>query len=90
MRLIAFVLMLSLAGPAIAAAQSTDRKMPRVYWPSIVIMRALVPADALGGYGAFNLTVTRPGDPSWWWGGGVPERTSLSAPRKARSHTTRR
>lgn len=67
MRLIACVLMLSLAGPAIAAAQAADRKMPRVYWPSIVIMRALVPADALAGYGAFNLTVTRPGDPSWWW-----------------------
>ena len=73
MRLIACVLMLTLAGPTIAAAESTDRKMPRVYWPSIVIMRALVPADALGGYGAFNLTVMRPGDPSWWWGAGEHE-----------------
>ncbi len=58
MRLVACFWMLLLVGSSVAVA--ADRKAGDVIFATdLVAMRALVPADEIGGYEAFHLTVTR-------------------------------
>lgn len=57
MRMLACILMLFLAGSPVAAAPGV------IYVHSFVVMRALVPADELGGYEGFNFAITRPSNP---------------------------
>ena len=52
------VLTLVLAALSVAAAD-TDREASQVSFDSVVVMRELVPADALDGYRAFHLAVIR-------------------------------
>jgi len=59
MRLLACILLLSLAGSSVATADD-GKTSGVIHVHSLVVMRALVPADEIGGYEAFSLAVTRP------------------------------
>ena len=58
MRLHACVLMLLLLGSSVAAASERKADDDFVWSIDLVAMRALVPADEIGGYEAFHLAVT--------------------------------
>ena len=53
-----FVLTVVLAALSVAAAD-TDREDSHVIFESVVVMREMVPVEALGGYRAFHLAVIR-------------------------------
>ena len=55
---LSFVLTLVLAALSVAAAD-TDREDSHVIFESVVVMREMVPVEALGGYRAFHLAVIR-------------------------------
>ena len=58
---LSFVLTLILAALSVAAAD-TDREDSQVTFASVVVMREMVPVEALGGYAVFHLAVVRQAD----------------------------